>query len=208
MLEEHAAEHAAFWRRIEASRHDIAANIEELSDELDAHMAAEERTFLSPLILRADEIARFMSARPGGTMDAPDMAMLMPTMSQYMTRQPWTVRKDAKMSQAHELMRSHRIRHLPVLDAGKLVGIVSDRDLHLIETLPDSDPDDITVEEAMTENAYVVGPDDPVDTVVERMAAHKYGCAIVANRRGFVEGIFTTVDAMQVLAEVLRRATA
>jgi acetoin utilization protein AcuB len=141
-------------------------------------------------------------------MNALDTAMLMPTMSQYMTRQPLTVRKDAKMSQAHELMRSHRIRHLPVLEAGKLVGIVSDRDLHLIETLPDSDPDEVTVEEAMTEDVYMVGCDDPVDAVVERMAAHKYGCAIVANRRGLVEGIFTTVDAMHVLADVLRRATA
>lgn len=111
------------------------------------------------------------------------------------------------MSQAHELMRSHRIRHLPVLAAGKLVGIVSDRDLHLIETLPDSDPDEVTVEEAMTEGVYVVAPDAPLDAVAEWMATHKYGCAVVADRRGVVEGIFTTVDAMQVLADVLRRAT-
>jgi iron-sulfur cluster repair protein YtfE (RIC family) len=61
MLEEHAAEHAAFWQRIEAPHHEVAANIEELADELEAHMAAEERTFLSPLILRADEIGRSMS---------------------------------------------------------------------------------------------------------------------------------------------------
>lgn len=58
MLEEHAAEHAAFWRRIDAPRHEIVASFEELIEELDAHMAAEERTFLSPLILRADEIER------------------------------------------------------------------------------------------------------------------------------------------------------
>jgi acetoin utilization protein AcuB len=140
--------------------------------------------------------------------NAPGVAMLMPAMSRYMTRQPWTIRKDAKMSQAHELMRSHRIRHLPVLEGGKLVGIVSDRDLHLIETLPDSDPDEVTVDEAMTEDVYVVGPEDPVDAVAERMAAHKYGCAIAVNPRGVVEGIFTTVDAMQVLTDVLRRATA
>ena len=136
------------------------------------------------------------------------MAMLMPTMSRYMTQQPWTIRNDARMSQAHELMRAHRIRHLPVLEGGKLVGIVSDRDLHLIETLADSDPDEVTVEEAMTEEVYAVGLEDPVDAVVERMAAHKYGCAIIVNRRGAVEGIFTTIDAMHVLADVLRRATA
>lgn len=74
-----------------------------------------------------------------GTANAVSASMLMPAMDRYMTRQPWTIRKDAKMSQAHALMRAHRIRHLPVLEAGKLVGIVSDHDLHLIETLPDSD---------------------------------------------------------------------
>jgi acetoin utilization protein AcuB len=125
-----------------------------------------------------------------------------------MTQQPWTIRKDAKMSQAHEMMRAHRIRHLPVLEAGKLVGIVSERDLHLMETLPGGDPDDIAVEEAMIEDVYIVGADDPVDTVVEEMADHKYGCAVIVNRRGLVDGIFTTVDALQVLADVLRKATA
>jgi hypothetical protein len=68
MLEEHAAEHAAFWQRIEAPRHDIAANMDELLEELDAHMAAEERTVLSPLILRADEIGRIMSGGERGSL--------------------------------------------------------------------------------------------------------------------------------------------
>ena len=134
--------------------------------------------------------------------------MLMPSMSRYMTRQPWTIGKDAKMSQAHLLMREHHIRHLPVLDSGRLVGIVTERDLHLIETLPGGDPDEVSVEEAMTPEVYVVSADDPVDTVVEKMADHKYGSAVVVNQRGIVAGIFTSIDAMQVLADVLRRATA
>jgi acetoin utilization protein AcuB len=125
-----------------------------------------------------------------------------------MTRQPWTIRKDAKMTQAHQMMRAHRIRHLPVLEAGKLVGVVSERDLHLIETLPGGDPDEVAVEEAMSEDVYVVHADDPVDTVVEKMADHKYGSAVVVDGHGAVQGIFTTVDALQVLADVLRTATA
>ena len=109
---------------------------------------------------------------------------------------------------AIQLMADHYIGALPVLEGGKLAGIVSDRDVHLIETRPDSDPDEVTVEEAMTQDVYAVGLDEPVDAVAEQMAAHKYGCAIVVNRRGGIEGIFTTVDAMQVLADVLRKATA
>lgn len=106
------------------------------------------------------------------------------------------------------MMRAYQIRHLPVLEAGRLVGIVSDRDLHLIETLPGSDPDEITIDEAMTKDVYAVGTDDPADTVAEQMAEHKYGCAVVVNPWGSVEGIFTTVDAMQVLADVLRKTIA
>ncbi len=131
----------------------------------------------------------------------------MPPISRYMSRQPWTIRKDATMAQAHTLMRQHKIRHLPVLEARKLVGIVTERDLHLIETLPGSDPDATSVEEAMTVDVYAVGVDEPVAEIVENMATHKYGSAVVLDRRGGVAGIFTTVDALQVLAETLRRET-
>lgn len=67
MLEEHAAEHTAFWQRIDAPRHEVAANMDELIEELEAHMAAEERTFLSPLILRADELGRPISDSERGS---------------------------------------------------------------------------------------------------------------------------------------------
>jgi acetoin utilization protein AcuB len=133
--------------------------------------------------------------------------MLMPTIKQFMTHYPLTIGKDAKMSQAHTLMRTHQLRHLPVLEGGKLVGIVSERDLHLIETLRDSDPEKITVEEAMVVDVYTVTVDEPIDVVAERMAERKLGSALVVNRRGGLEGIFTSVDALQVLATVLRRAT-
>jgi acetoin utilization protein AcuB len=134
--------------------------------------------------------------------------MLIPPISRYMTRQPWTIRKDAAMSEAHNTMREHHIRHLPVVDAGRLVGLVSERDLHLIETLQDCNPDEIAVDDAMSTDLYVVKPEDPVDEIAENMSQHKYGSAVVVNKRGVVEGIFTTVDALQVLADILRRACA
>jgi hypothetical protein len=57
MLEEHVAEHAAFWELLSGTRAEVAARIDDLADELDAHMAAEERTFLAPVTLR-DEVIR------------------------------------------------------------------------------------------------------------------------------------------------------
>lgn len=56
MLDEHIAEHAAFWELLSGTHAEIAARIEDLADELEAHMAAEERTFLAPITLRDDVI--------------------------------------------------------------------------------------------------------------------------------------------------------
>lgn len=58
MLEEHLAEHAAFWELLSGTYDEVAGRIGELAEELDAHMAAEERTFLSPMTLRDDVIHR------------------------------------------------------------------------------------------------------------------------------------------------------
>ena len=130
--------------------------------------------------------------------------MLMPPIARYMTRQPWTIRRDATLSDAHAMMRRQGVRHLPVLEQGRLAGLVTQSDLHLLETLPDVDPDHVLVEDAMTEDVFVASPEDELADVVERMVHDKYGAVVVTSAKG-VEGIFTAIDAMQVLAELLRR---
>jgi iron-sulfur cluster repair protein YtfE (RIC family) len=54
MLEEHVAEHATFWELLSGTPAEVASRIDELADELEGHMAAEERTFLAPGTLRED----------------------------------------------------------------------------------------------------------------------------------------------------------
>ncbi len=130
------------------------------------------------------------------------MTKAIPTIQKYMTTGPHSIGQDQPMAEAHRMMREHRFRHLPVLVAGKIVGLLSDRDLHLIETLRDVDPKKVTVEEAMTADPYTVSPDTPLDEVVSTMAEHKYGCAVVAQNHKLV-GIFTTVDACRAFAELL-----
>jgi acetoin utilization protein AcuB len=99
-------------------------------------------------------------------------------------------------------MRRQRIRHLPVLHGGKLVGLVSLRDLHLVETLPDVDPKLVSVEDAMSQDVYSVRPDASLRDVVREMARRKLGSAVVMSGRKVV-GMFTTVDALRVLARTL-----
>jgi acetoin utilization protein AcuB len=130
------------------------------------------------------------------------MTKPIPTIQKFMTTQPHSIGQEQTMAMAHMVMREHRIRHLPVLTGGKLAGVLSDRDLSLLETLSDVDPKKVLVEEAMTANAYAVEPDTALDEVVATMAEHKYGCAIVMQNNKLV-GIFTMVDACRAFAEML-----
>lgn len=125
-----------------------------------------------------------------------------PTIQAHMTASPHSIGRDQPLARAHAVMREHRIRHLPVLQAGELVGVLSQRDLHLIETLRDVDPAEVVVEEAMSTDIYAVPPDAPLAEVARAMADHKYGCAVVIHQQHVV-GIFTTVDACRALSELL-----
>lgn len=64
MVEEHVAEHTAFWELLAGSAAEIAERMDDLVDELDAHMAAEERTFLSLAVLHPEVIARNRRTEP------------------------------------------------------------------------------------------------------------------------------------------------
>jgi acetoin utilization protein AcuB len=131
------------------------------------------------------------------------MTKPIPTVQKYMSTAPHSIGPDQPLSVAHRMMREHQFRHLPVLHGGTLVGMLTDRDLHLIETLRDVDPQKVTVEEAMSANPYSVPPDAPLDEVVDAMAEHKYGSAVVMQNNKVV-GMFTTVDCCRALGELLR----
>ena len=130
------------------------------------------------------------------------MTKSIPQIKKYMTTDIQTIGDEQPMAVAHRMMREQHIRHLPVLHQGKIVGIVTDRDLHLVETLQDVDPTKISVSEAMTPDPYVVAPNASLDEVVSTMATKKYGSAVVTDH-GHVVGIFTTVDACSAFADLL-----
>ena len=129
------------------------------------------------------------------------------TVSRYMTRAPHTIGADQPLAVAHELMRQHHLRHLPVLAHGGLVGILSLGDLHLVETLRDVQPGNTTVEEAMSAEPYVVSPEAPLGEVLRIMETRKLGSTVVVEDRRVV-GIFTTHDALRALRALLAETAA
>ena len=80
------------------------------------------------------------------------MSKPIPKIQKYMTTTPHTVRPDMPLAEAQKLMRDHHIRHLPVLEGGSLRGMLTQRDVHLVETLKDVDPRKVPVEDAMSQD--------------------------------------------------------
>lgn len=123
------------------------------------------------------------------------------TIGELMTPCPIAIRPDQSLATAHSLMRSHGVRHLPVVEEGRVVGVVSQGDLRLLESIGDVEVDKVRVEEAMIHHPYVVWADTPITDVLSHMLAHRLGSALVMGRDGLA-GIFTSVDAMMALKQL------
>lgn len=125
-----------------------------------------------------------------------------PTVAEYMTKNPITVRSDMPITQVEKLMAEHAIRHLPVLEGGQLIGIVSQRDLHLLQSFDDIDSQKTSVIEACSDEVFTVSPKAPLDEVCKEMAQHRYGSVLVVENKKLL-GIFTWVDALFAMSECL-----
>lgn len=119
-----------------------------------------------------------------------------------MSPAPVTVRQNQTLAEAHEIMRAHGVRHLPVMAGERLVGLVTERDLAMVEDLQGVHPKRTRVEEAMTTDVHVASPDAPLRLAVAEMADRKIGSAVVVEG-GQVVGVFTAVDACRTLVLAL-----
>jgi acetoin utilization protein AcuB len=126
-----------------------------------------------------------------------------PTVRQHMSPGPFTVGAQRPLAAAQNLMREEGIRHLPVLDGGRVVGLISERDVLLVESMPGVNPTVVRVDEAMSQSVFEAAPDDPVADVVQTMIDRKLGSAVVVEDEHVV-GVFTTIDALTALVGLLR----
>lgn len=131
------------------------------------------------------------------------MSKTIPAVRKFMTTTPYTLPPNAALEQAHTLMREHHVRHVPVCDGPKVVGMFSDGDLYRAEAIAGIDTDKCMVQDVMVGKPYTVSPDAPIDEVVLEMAGKKYGSAVVVDN-GKVVGIFTATDALTAFAELLQ----
>jgi len=118
-----------------------------------------------------------------------------------------TVVSETTAAEALALCRMNRIRHLPVLEGRRLVGVISDRDLRaatpaLGDLARAEALDRIRVADQMTRDVTTAGPEDPIEDAAMAMYERKIGCLPVVDGEDLV-GILTTSDVMRALVRLV-----
>lgn len=115
---------------------------------------------------------------------------------------PHTVGAEQPLAVAKELMTKYGIRHLPVRSLGRIVGILSDRDVNFAIAVDGQKAENIQVKDACSQEPYTVAPTQQLSEVAAQMSESRLGCVLIMEGDNLL-GIFTTVDACRVLSELL-----
>ena len=130
----------------------------------------------------------------------------------WMTRDVVTVEADTPFLEARLILKNKKIRHLPVVDHGKLMGVVTDRDLK--EAAPSGATTldvyevnylllKMTVRDLIKKDPITVKPTNSVEKAALLMHDHKIGCLPVVDDAGNLVGVITETDLLGVMVEIL-----
>jgi len=131
--------------------------------------------------------------------------------SKKMKRDVITVTKNERMTTAKKILQEKNIRHLPVVDGKKLIGLVTNMDIRKAEASPATSLeirelhyllDKLTVGEIMTKNVITVSPDISVEEATTLLHDNKIGCLPVIEDGNLV-GMLSENDVMEILIEVM-----
>ncbi|PID86223.1 MAG: hypothetical protein CSB13_04090 [Chloroflexi bacterium] len=130
------------------------------------------------------------------------------TVNDMMTVVPDTIGPATPLRDIIGMMKSEGYRHLPIVADGKLVGIITDRDIRLVMNSPmilherrqdEELIDTVTAEACMTPNPVTVTPDTPAYRAAEMLSIYKFGALPVVDNSKLV-GIVTVTDFLDFFA--------
>ncbi len=130
----------------------------------------------------------------------------------WMTRNPITIEAETPFMEARLILRERHIRHLPVVDGGRLVGVVTDRDLK--EAAPSGATTldvyemnylllKMKVRDLIKRDPITVHPGTAVEDAARLMHDHRIGCLPVVDDAGTLVGLLTETDLLRAMVEIL-----
>jgi CBS domain-containing protein len=128
-----------------------------------------------------------------------------------MTPDPQTLGVSHSLLDAVLMLRRSNLRHIPIIDEGRLVGVLSDRDVSrlapsLLSPLPQHEYNrifqDTPVGQVMTRNPISTKPDAPLAEAVEVLDTNRLGCLPVLEH-GKLVGIITVSDMLRALRDLI-----
>jgi acetoin utilization protein AcuB len=120
---------------------------------------------------------------------------------EWMVKDPIVVTLDQKVQDCVDLMREHSIRHLPVVEKQRLVGLVTESDLR--EVFLASLVEDLTIAGVMITEPMTVTPDAEIEDAAKLIYYHKIGGLPVVDDYGQVVGIITVADLVEAFIELM-----
>ena len=120
----------------------------------------------------------------------------------YMNRPVVSVGRDTEFHVAFDIMRHRKIHHLPVVEAGRVVGIVAERDLLLAAA--NFGPALVPVEEIMRAPVACISPGASLRSAARMLVVKHIGSLPVVNARKELVGIITETDVFKVMAGMAR----
>ncbi|MFH1092274.1 MAG: CBS domain-containing protein [Pseudomonadota bacterium] len=121
--------------------------------------------------------------------------------SRIMSQKVITVPPTAGLEQAMALMKEHDIRHLPVVEGDKLIGLVTEGEVR--GALFPAMLEEISIKDLMVANPITVTPDTLIEDAARLVYVHKIGCLPVVDHEGSLKGIVTVADMLRALIELM-----
>lgn len=129
-----------------------------------------------------------------------------------MTKKPVSVAIDAPFSRVEELLRRHRIRHLPVVDDNMILcGVVTQTDLYRTVSPAKSMDGELfyskdvldryILKHVMTKKISTLDAEDNLASAIDIMVRKRYGCIPIVDKRDRLVGIITQIDILKAISK-------